>query len=40
MFNDLKAITIRSSATLLEDFAGAFALVVMLVIALHLPGVF
>lgn len=38
MLNDLKQICARSSATLPEDAAGAIALVVMLLVALHLPG--
>ena len=38
MLKDLKNIVTRSHATLLQDAAGAVALVVMLVGALHLPG--
>ncbi|MFC6584259.1 hypothetical protein [Sulfitobacter aestuariivivens] len=36
-FKTLKLIATRSSDTLLQDAAGAAALVVMLVISLHLP---
>ena len=38
MLHDLKAALSRSSATLAQDFAGAAALVVMLLVGLHLPG--
>ena len=38
MFTDLKAAITRSSHTLAQDFAGGAALAVILVIALHLPG--
>lgn len=38
MFTDLKAALTRSSHTLAQDFAGAVALVVILVVGLHLPG--
>lgn len=38
MLNDLKDVVNRSSATLLQDAAGAAALVVMLLVGLHLPG--
>jgi hypothetical protein len=38
MIKDLKDIVIRSGDTLVQDFAGAAALVLMLVIGLHLPG--
>ncbi len=37
MLIDLKSALARSSATLAGDFAGAAALVVMLVVALNLP---
>ncbi len=39
MYRDFKAVLARSAATLPQDIAGATALVVMLVLALHLPGV-
>jgi hypothetical protein len=35
---DLKSVLKRSSPTLIQDAAGAAALVVMLLVALHLPG--
>ncbi|MEE9428411.1 MAG: hypothetical protein V3V25_09725 [Paracoccaceae bacterium] len=38
MFLELKLVIERTSATLLEDAAGATALVVMLIVGLHLPG--
>ena len=38
MFKDLKSIIARSGDTLVQDIAGAAALVMMLVVALHLPG--
>jgi len=38
MMNEVKATIERCSATLAGDFAGAAALVVMLVVGLHLPG--
>jgi len=37
MFIELKSIIERSSATLLGDFIGAVALVLMLIVGLHLP---
>ncbi|MFD2739361.1 hypothetical protein ACFSUD_07275 [Sulfitobacter aestuarii] len=36
-FNFLKSIVARSQATLLQDAAGAAALMVMLLVGLHLP---
>lgn len=36
--SDLKSAFARSSETLLGDFFGAAALIVMLVVGLHLPG--
>lgn len=38
MFADLHSVLLRSRDTLLEDAAGAVALMVMLVIGLHLPA--
>jgi hypothetical protein len=38
MFSEIKSIFARSSNHLLQDFAGAAALVLMLVVGLHLPG--
>jgi hypothetical protein len=38
MFIELKSAIERSSATLLGDFIGASALVLMLIVGLHLPG--
>lgn len=38
MITDLKSAIERSSNTLLGDFFGAAALVVMLYVGLHLPG--
>lgn len=35
--NALKSIATRSENTLLQDFIGAAAIVVMLVVGLHLP---
>ncbi len=37
MLNQIKTAIGRSQATLLQDAAGAVSLVVMLVVALHLP---
>ena len=37
MIKDLKN-TVARSETIMQDFAGAAALVVMLVVGLHLPG--
>ena len=37
-FSHIKAIASRSQDTLLQDTAGAAALVVMLVVGLHLPS--
>ena len=37
MIRDIKTTARRSSATLAQDFAGAAALVLMLVMALNLP---
>ena len=38
MLIELKTVIERTSPTLLSDFAGAAALVVMLIVGLHLPG--
>lgn len=38
MLSDMKEVLSRSSATLLQDAAGAAALVLMLVVGLTLPG--
>lgn len=38
MLIELKSVIERTSATLLGDLAGAAALVVMLIVGLHLPG--
>ncbi|MEX5728912.1 hypothetical protein Ga0609869_002265 [Rhodovulum iodosum] len=38
MLTELKTVIARSQATLLQDAAGAAALMVMLVVGLHLPG--
>jgi hypothetical protein len=38
MLNELKLVIERSSTTLLADFVGAAALVLMLIVGLHLPG--
>ncbi|MDF0599532.1 hypothetical protein P1J78_02200 [Psychromarinibacter sp. C21-152] len=38
MMTELKEILSRSSATLLQDAAGAAALVLMLIVGLNLPG--
>ncbi|WP_276308649.1 hypothetical protein [Pseudooceanicola lipolyticus] len=38
MLNDLKSAFARNATTLLPDAVGAAALVVMLAVALHLPG--
>jgi hypothetical protein len=37
-FQTLKSIAARSQDTLLQDAAGAAALIVMLVVGLHLPA--
>ena len=39
MLTDLKTIVSRSGDTLMQDFAGAAALVLLLVIVLHVPAV-
>lgn len=38
MLTQIKTIASRSHVTLLQDAAGAMALIVMLVIGLHLPS--
>lgn len=38
LFSQIKAIASRSQATLLQDMAGAMALIVMLLVSLHLPS--
>ncbi|SLN37566.1 hypothetical protein TRL7639_01850 [Falsiruegeria litorea R37] len=38
MLSQIKTALTRSQDTLLQDAAGAASLVVMLVVALHLPG--
>ncbi|MEX0279972.1 MAG: hypothetical protein AB3N13_02145 [Arenibacterium sp.] len=38
MFSELKSALFRSHQTLLPDAIGLVALVVMLLVALHLPG--
>ncbi len=38
MLTQIKTALTRSQDTLLQDAAGAASLVVMLVVALHLPG--
>ncbi|MDP3339881.1 hypothetical protein [Frigidibacter sp.] len=38
MFAEIKSVLLRSRDTLIEDAAGAVALMVMLVAGLHLPG--
>lgn len=38
MFSDLKTALFRSHQTLVQDTIGLVALVVMLIVALHLPG--
>lgn len=38
MYDDLKAALTRDPATLARDFAGAAALVLMLLVGLSLPG--
>ncbi|HHI71666.1 MAG TPA: hypothetical protein ENJ91_11730 [Rhodobacteraceae bacterium] len=40
MFNEIKYACLRSRETLVQDAAGAAALVVMLIAALYLPGTF
>ncbi|CUH41461.1 MULTISPECIES: hypothetical protein [Ruegeria] len=40
MLTQIKTAISRSHSTLLQDAAGAVSLVVMLVVALHLPGAF
>ncbi|WP_299029995.1 hypothetical protein [uncultured Sulfitobacter sp.] len=37
-YHTVKAIAARSQDTLVQDAAGAAALIVMLVVGLHLPG--
>ncbi len=38
MLTELKSILTRSQATLVQDAAGAASLVVILMVALHLPA--
>ena len=38
MINDIKNILARSDTSLAQDFVGAVALIVMLVVGLYLPG--
>ncbi len=38
MFDQIKIAAQRSRATLLTDAIGAVSLIVMLIVALHLPG--
>lgn len=38
MLKDVKSVLSRSSATIWQDIAGATALMVVLVVGLHLPG--
>lgn len=38
MFAEIKSVLLRSRDTLIEDAAGAVALMVMLLVGLHLPG--
>ncbi|MFV0358562.1 hypothetical protein [Tropicimonas sp.] len=40
MFQEFRDLLARSEATLLQDAAGAVSLMVILVVGLHLPGVF
>ena len=40
MLSQIKTAISRSQSTLLQDAAGAVSLVVMLMVALHLPGAF
>ncbi|MEZ5913921.1 MAG: hypothetical protein R3D84_18215 [Paracoccaceae bacterium] len=38
MFEEIKGVLARSSATLVEDMAGVSALAIMLFVGLHLPS--
>lgn len=38
MFEDFKMIVTRSGDTLMQDFSGAAALILMLVVVLHVPA--
>ena len=40
MLTQIKTAISRSQSTLLQDAVGAVSLVVMLMVALHLPGAF
>ncbi|WP_276202385.1 hypothetical protein [Ruegeria marisrubri] len=40
MLTQIKTALIRSQSTLLQDAVGVVSLVVMLMVALHLPGSF
>ena len=40
MLTQIKTALIRSQSTLLQDAVGAASLLVMLMVALHLPGAF
>jgi hypothetical protein len=40
MMKELNAVLVRSSDTLVEDAAGMVSLALLLLVALHLPGVF
>ncbi|GAA6207366.1 hypothetical protein NBRC116601_06590 [Cognatishimia sp. WU-CL00825] len=39
MYTQIKAVVRNSQSTLVQDAVGAAALVVMLLVALHIPGV-
>lgn len=38
MYREIKSVLRRSSDTLIQDTIGASALVIMLLVGLHLPG--
>lgn len=40
MLTQIKMTLSRSQSTILQDAAGALSLLVMLMVALHIPGVF
>ena len=40
MLTQIKTALSRSQSTILQDTAGAVSLIVMLIVALHLPGTF
>ena len=38
MINEIKAVLLRAEATIVKDFIGGLALLIVLIGGLHLPG--